>query len=351
MSFLRNCSFAILCCIVIFSLVIGDSSVHKGKVIDTNSHSYDSFFVYAQSPIEYEFNISVSGLGTTDPEPGDYLAEEESIVDIFSIPEIDWKLDYWLLNDQDYGSNSSISVIVDMNISLVAVFVEDVQNQTDEFLSLTILTQGSGTTNPEPGAYEDIQGTEVYVEAVPEEGWIFQNWDLDGTNAGTSSSYSFTLNANSVLTAVFTQGVTDTTGPTIYSPEFFPETPTKDDTVTINCDVFDEESEVASVILLYSVSGTDWIQVSMTFDGQSWTGIIPQQIEGSLVDFYVVAYDTNNNYGETETFSYETAKQGLDLVTIGIIVGVGIAVILIIFLGYKFIKKRRIAKLPKIKIN
>ena len=349
MSFLRDCSFAFLGCLIIFSLVIVDSSLHTKKVA-FNSQVYDSFIVSAQSPIEYEFNISVSGLGTTDPAPGDYLAEEGSIVDVFSIPEADWKLDYWLLNDQDYGSNDYISVNVDMNISLVAVF-EDIENQSDEFLSLTIQTQGSGSTYPEPGAYEDVQGTEVYVEAIPEEGWLLQNWDLDGMNVGTSSSYSFTLNTNSVLTAIFTQGVTDTTAPTIYGPEIFPESPTKEDTVTIYCEVVDEESEVTSVILLYSVSGTDWIQVSMTFDGQSWSGIIPQQIEGSLIDFYVIAYDTNNNYGETETFSYEIMKQGLDLVMITTIVGAAIGIIVIIFLGYKLIKKRRRAKIPKIKIN
>jgi len=44
---------------------------------------------------------------------------------------------------------------------------------------LTIEVEEGGTTDPEPDTYTHEQGTEVPVEAIPDEGWEFSHWEGD----------------------------------------------------------------------------------------------------------------------------------------------------------------------------
>lgn len=62
---------------------------------------------------------------------------------------------------------------------------------------------GQGGTVSGGGAFD--LGTEVTVVATPASGWTFKNWVYNGTNivASTSASYTFTLNEQTDLVAVF----------------------------------------------------------------------------------------------------------------------------------------------------
>ncbi len=46
--------------------------------------------------------------------------------------------------------------------------------------SLSILVNGQGSTEPKPGIYVIPEGEEFTVEAISEDGWSFQKWDIDG---------------------------------------------------------------------------------------------------------------------------------------------------------------------------
>lgn len=68
-------------------------------------------------------------------------------------------------------------------------------------LFVTALGQGGSVTGG--GTFEI--GTQVTVTATPASGWTFKNWLYNGTNivASTSATYSFTLNEQTDLIAVF----------------------------------------------------------------------------------------------------------------------------------------------------
>ena len=70
--------------------------------------------------------------------------------------------------------------------------------------TLTIEAVGSGTTSPSPGVYTYTSGQEVTVEAIPDEGYIFYQWELDGQRLGRGSPLiEVEVNKNHVLRALF----------------------------------------------------------------------------------------------------------------------------------------------------
>ncbi|MEM3642084.1 MAG: immunoglobulin domain-containing protein, partial [Candidatus Bathyarchaeia archaeon] len=69
--------------------------------------------------------------------------------------------------------------------------------------TLKIETTAGGTTNPTPGTYTYAAGSLVQVTAIPSSGYVFDHWELNGTNVGTATIYTVTMNANYVLKAFF----------------------------------------------------------------------------------------------------------------------------------------------------
>ncbi len=69
---------------------------------------------------------------------------------------------------------------------------------------LTITATAGGTTNPAPGNYTHSKGQNIPVNATPSAGYLFDHWELDGVNIGTTIPMKVTMNANHTLHAVFT---------------------------------------------------------------------------------------------------------------------------------------------------
>jgi hypothetical protein len=284
----------------------------------------------------YDLTISVVGSGTTDPAPGNYVADAGTSVAVTATSVSGWHFNYWLLDGVNVGSISSYTVTMNQNHVLTAVFTQNSdpgsgtsqgsEPSVQEY-DLTISVVGSGTTDPEPGEYVADAGASVTVTAHADAGYEFDYWLLDGANVGTATSHTFTMNKAYVLTAVFRVAGSltgDTLPPVIGSHRINPGEPNKDTDVSIEFSVVDVDSEVESVTLVYSISGGEWIQVPMEFNGEVWSTTIPKQDEGVHVDFYVGSYDTQGNYAESDIFSYDVKSGGIELWVIGAVVG-GIA--------------------------
>ena len=69
--------------------------------------------------------------------------------------------------------------------------------------SLIITCSIGGTTDPTPGTYQVTQGNVTQVSAIPQTDYMFDHWELDGVNVGTSSPYSVTMDKDHTLLAVF----------------------------------------------------------------------------------------------------------------------------------------------------
>jgi len=70
---------------------------------------------------------------------------------------------------------------------------------------LTVSAGAGGTTEPPPGTYTYPAGTTVEVTAIPDAGYRFDHWILDGSSAGSVNPISFAMDRDLNLEAVFAE--------------------------------------------------------------------------------------------------------------------------------------------------
>ncbi|MEM0024572.1 MAG: hypothetical protein QXJ38_04970 [Thermofilaceae archaeon] len=68
---------------------------------------------------------------------------------------------------------------------------------------IAVEPEGGGTTDPEPGEYEIQVGGIFSVTAIPNEGYLFLYWLVNGEYYSSDASISITVNDDTSLTAVF----------------------------------------------------------------------------------------------------------------------------------------------------
>jgi len=130
--------------------------------------------------------------GTTDPAPGIYIHQLDEEVSISAIPESGYRLfDWW---GDVTGSINPLTIVMDSDKLVVARFVVNT-------CSLTIAAGEGGTTDPPPGAYTRIYGTEFTIKAIPESEYQFSGWSGDVT--GETNPVTITLDSNKSVTANF----------------------------------------------------------------------------------------------------------------------------------------------------
>lgn len=151
---------------------------------------------------EFELVISVEGEGTTNPEEGIHHYGEDHEVTVIATPSHGWKFIEW--TGDASGTSTTISIFMDGNKSVTAVFEEDPVGQ----FHLSIGIQGEGTTNPSEGNHNYNDGAHVNIIAAPADGWRFVEWTGDAS--GTSTSLTITMDGDKSVTAVFEEIDDDT---------------------------------------------------------------------------------------------------------------------------------------------
>lgn len=106
---------------------------------------------------------------------------------------------YWDVNGASQGTGvNPITVVMDAAKTATAHYTAQVITYI-----LKIEATAGGTTNPAPGTYTYAAGSQVQVTAFPSSGYVFDHWELNGTNVGTATTYTVTMNNNYVLKAFF----------------------------------------------------------------------------------------------------------------------------------------------------
>jgi len=100
-------------------------------------------------------------------------------------------------------------------------------------------------------------------------------------------------------------GLGDVVPAVISGISFAPSIPTSSDKITVSATIVDDGS-VASAEVYYAVGigSDDWKTVAMTNDnGDDWSGVIPEQANGSIIKYYIKAVDNENNesFGPDQT--------------------------------------------------
>ena len=173
---------------------------------------------------------------------------------------------------------------------------------------LTITSTAGGTTSPLPGTYNYTEGSSHNVTAIPNLGYSFDYWLLDGEEK-TENPITIVIDANHTLQAVYF--AVDITPPNITNVS---QNPPKnnvlpEDEVKINATVTDDLSEVKKVTLFYSYansSGT-WLRVvNMTnLEGNIWNATIPAFPYCTNVTYTIMAEDKAGNTITTLEMGFE----------------------------------------------
>jgi len=167
---------------------------------------------------------------------------------------------------------------------------------------LTITTTSGGTTTPSPGTHTYINSTIVQVTALPNLGYSFSHWRLEGEDR-TVNPITILMAADGTLEAFFI----DDTPPEIGEPVQDPlENVEPHQTVTVTVNVTDLGTGVYNVTLWYSIdNGIIWTPQNMTeiFPG-TYRTTIPGYENCTWVTYKIVAYDNAGNNATEDNLGY-----------------------------------------------
>jgi hypothetical protein len=239
--------------------------------------------------------------GTTNPASGTYTYPEGSLVNVTTIPNPNYRFERWLLDGSDVGSQNPISILMDSNHTLHAVF-------TQITYQLSIISTAGGTTNPAPGIYTYVNGTQVVITAVPYNGYSFDNWLLDGLKT-TQNPITIIMNANHTLEAYFIDDIPPEISDPWQDPPANNVQPLQNVTVRVN--VTDFGTGIKNVTLWYSLdNGASWTILNMTalpMPSDTWI-TYEATIQGyencTWVTYKIVAYDKAGNSATKDNNGY-----------------------------------------------
>jgi len=170
----------------------GLSTLRNGSIVVPDSEEWINA---TYSPTESNIlSISATTGGTTDPAPGDYTYTKGENVTVTALPNSGYAFDHWLLDGSEYTGSLQINVVMNQDHTLQAVFLPQ--------FTLLISATG-GTTDPALGTHLYTEGEQVTVTAIPDSGYIFDHWVLDGVDEGSNFEIVVVMDDNHLLQAVF----------------------------------------------------------------------------------------------------------------------------------------------------
>ena len=134
------------------------------------------------------------GSGTT---AGDGSYAVGSNATATATPTVGFKFLNWTDNGQIVSTNTSYTLAMDVNHSLIANFAPDVVQWT---ISSSAMPLAGGTTTGD-GLKDDASS--VTMLATPSAGYVFTNWTEGAAIVATTASYTFTASADRTLVANF----------------------------------------------------------------------------------------------------------------------------------------------------
>lgn len=148
-------------------------------------------------PTEYSLTINGGQGGVTQPSQGVYIYARGASVTVSAVPNSGYAFDYWVLDGVTYTQNP-IGFTMNTGHSLTPFF----RSLAPQMRYLTISKEKGGSTDPVGGIIQYPQGTSVTVTAIPDSGYLFSYWTLDGAKK-TENPTVVTMNVDHVLIPFF----------------------------------------------------------------------------------------------------------------------------------------------------
>jgi len=156
--------------------------------------------VFGQPPPERSLTVQTTGQGTVKPGSGTYVDGAE--VTLTADPNDGWQFDRWDGDVPDGKQNDNpLTVVMDQDRALTGVFTEI----PPPVYALTVEVDGEGEVIPGSGSY--TEGTEVTLTADPNDGWKFDQWQGDLSDANdTDNPLTVTMDQDRTIQARFVEG-------------------------------------------------------------------------------------------------------------------------------------------------
>jgi uncharacterized protein (TIGR02145 family)/uncharacterized repeat protein (TIGR02543 family) len=168
-------------------------------------------------------NPAAGGTVSRSPDKTNYASGET--VRVTATPGTGYVFKNW--TGASTTSENPLTITMDGNKTLVAVFDKPSQGGTSYTLTTGVEPANSGSVSLNPDNTSYASGTQVTATAQPASGYAFKNWK--GASTATANPVTVTMNGTKTLTAVFeklaapctlTTGVTPTGGGSVTrSPE------------------------------------------------------------------------------------------------------------------------------------
>jgi len=162
-----------------------------------------------------------------------------------------------------------------------------------EVRQLVVTCATGGTTDPLPETYDYPMGSSAEVTAIPNSGYSFDQWLLDGEKT-TENPITVIMDANHTLEAVFVDDIAPEISDPMQEP---PENVMSDQNVTVTVNITDLATGVYNATLWYRINnGTAWMPLDMTKIGvNTYQATIPGYKNGTWITYKMTAYDNAGN--------------------------------------------------------
>ena len=174
----------------------GDASGSDNPITITMDGDKTITATFDEIPIMYTLTTDTDGFGSIELDPPGGVYPEGTHVTLTAIPADGWQFDGWVGDAS--GSDNPITIIMDRNKTVIALFTWIPQNYT-----LTVSVEGTGigevTLDPPGGVYPE--GTPVTLTAIPEPGHsVFVEWQGDAS--GTENPITITMDSDKSVIAI-----------------------------------------------------------------------------------------------------------------------------------------------------
>jgi len=163
--------------------------------ISVNMNTRHTATAHYTQAITYTLAVTATASGATNPAQGTYTYSGGITVDVTATPSAGYRFDHWVLDGSNAGTVNHISVLMDKNHNLQAVFAET--------HTLTISVSQGGTTNPAAGTYTYQTPTDVSVTAIPNPNYYLDQWIYDGNDIGSQNTVTVHVGSSHTLEAIF----------------------------------------------------------------------------------------------------------------------------------------------------
>ena len=153
-------------------------------------------FIESQ-PIHYTLDVDTIGSGTVNA-TDNAVYDASEIVVIAATESPGWIFSNWLLNSTYAGSTNPLSLVMDSDFSLTAVFIEVALKYS---LNLGVEGLGSVIKSPDQILYDS--GTIVELTAIPDSGYVFSTWT--GAITETTNPAIIIMDSDKTVFATFMQ--------------------------------------------------------------------------------------------------------------------------------------------------